>query len=227
MSLPTTLPVRWVLLDVDNVLYDGNLGLDVARRLARGFKALRAVASLGAAVVRYKAGGGSIDDVMAVTCRLFAGEPADTLHAQTRSAVREHCLGALLAETCDLITAYRSRDIPVVLFSTAPREAVAVIADVTGATHAEGTAVHVESGRLTDRPITPIPYGDGKVAIARRIADELGVDLGEAAYLGDGSSDVPMLEAVGHPVCVNSSRALRGIAAERGWPVHETRTRRR
>jgi phosphoserine phosphatase len=32
-------------------------------------------------------------------------------------------------------------------------------------------------------------------------------------------TDLPMLELVGHPRVVNPDRALRRIAAQRGWPV--------
>ena len=37
----------------------------------------------------------------------------------------------------------------------------------------------------------------------------------------DSITDVPMLEAVGHPFAVNPDKALRQIAVERGWPVLE------
>ncbi|HUA28612.1 MAG TPA: HAD-IB family hydrolase, partial [Streptosporangiaceae bacterium] len=35
----------------------------------------------------------------------------------------------------------------------------------------------------------------------------------------DSVTDLPMLEAVGHPRAVNPDRALRRIARERQWPV--------
>ena len=37
----------------------------------------------------------------------------------------------------------------------------------------------------------------------------------------------PLLEGVGHPVAVNPDRALRRLAAERGWPIHDFRRHRR
>lgn len=65
-----------------------------------------------------------------------------------------------------------------------------------------------------------MPFKEGKVAIAERIAAENSVDLSAAVYFGDGSSDVPLLERVGHPVCVHARKKLLAVAAERGWPVH-------
>jgi phosphoserine phosphatase len=37
----------------------------------------------------------------------------------------------------------------------------------------------------------------------------------------DSHTDLPFLEAVGHPVAVNPDRKLRRIASQRGWPVLE------
>src|SRR3712207_8354416 len=40
-------------------------------------------------------------------------------------------------------------------------------------------------------------------------------------FRSDSVTDLPMLEAVGHPTAVNPDRGLRRIAADRGWPVRE------
>ena len=54
------------------------------------------------------------------------------------------------------------------------------------------------------------------------IALEQGYDLAACYAYSDSASDLPMLEAVGHPVAVNPEPELRLIAQERGWPVVET-----
>ena len=55
----------------------------------------------------------------------------------------------------------------------------------------------------------------------RELAEREGYDLAECTAYSDSHTDLPFLEAVGHPVVVNPDRALRRIAAERGWPVLE------
>ena len=50
-----------------------------------------------------------------------------------------------------------------------------------------------------------------------------GVDLSSSYAYSDSITDLPMLEAVGHPVAVNPDRDLRRIAAERGWHVRDFR----
>lgn len=81
------------------------------------------------------------------------------------------------------------------------------------------TELEVRNGRFTGRVIEPACYGDGKVARGIAYAAQNGIDLQQSYFYSDSASDLPLLEAVGHPVAVNPSRKLRQIAAERGWPV--------
>ena len=53
----------------------------------------------------------------------------------------------------------------------------------------------------------------------RILAVEHGYDLSQSYSYSDSSTDLPMLEVVGHPVAVNPDAALRAVAADRGWPV--------
>ena len=44
-------------------------------------------------------------------------------------------------------------------------------------------------------------------------------DLGQCYAYSDSASDLPMLEAVGHPVAVNPDAKLERIAHHNGWPI--------
>jgi phosphoserine phosphatase len=50
-------------------------------------------------------------------------------------------------------------------------------------------------------------------------AEAEGLSLEESVAYADSSSDLPMLEAVGHPVAVNPEAKLATIARKRGWHV--------
>jgi len=45
--------------------------------------------------------------------------------------------------------------------------------------------------------------------------------LDASTAYSDSNTDLPFLEAVGHPVAVNPDRKLRRVAAQRGWPILE------
>jgi HAD superfamily hydrolase (TIGR01490 family) len=82
----------------------------------------------------------------------------------------------------------------------------------------------VRDGHLTDELRRPLPYGEGKETLARAYAAERGVDLKDCYFYSDSLADMPLLEAVGHPVAVNPQRRLKKIAMQRGWPVRYWRT---
>jgi hypothetical protein len=52
-----------------------------------------------------------------------------------------------------------------------------------------------------------------------RLAELHGIDMEASFAYSDSATDVPMLEAVGHPVVVNPDRVLARLARDRGWEV--------
>jgi phosphoserine phosphatase len=104
-----------------------------------------------------------------------------------------------------------------VLLSAGPQELVEAVCGAVGAHRAIGTRGEVRADRFTGRLDGPLCYGKGKVA---RLQQALGkVDLSGAWAYADSASDLPLLEACGHPVAVNPDRRLRTIAAARRWPI--------
>jgi phosphoserine phosphatase len=68
-------------------------------------------------------------------------------------------------------------------------------------------------------------HAEAKAECLREVAAREGLDLAECTAYSDSHTDLPFLEAVGHPVAVNPDRALRRVAVERSWPVLEFRMR--
>ena len=120
------------------------------------------------------------------------------------------------AESLDLIKLHRERGEPVYIVSATLQEIVQVIADDLGFDGALGSIVEVEDGKYTGRATRSL-HAEAKARCIR----ELGSDLEASTAYSDSHTDLPFLEAVGHPVVVNPDSKLRRIAAERGWPVLE------
>jgi HAD superfamily hydrolase (TIGR01490 family) len=120
------------------------------------------------------------------------------------------------AESLDLVNRHRRRGEPVYIVSATLQEIVQAIADDLGFDGALGTKCEVVDGRYTGRAIRAL-HADNKAGCIR----DLDHDLDASTAYSDSHTDLPFLEAVGHPVCVNPDRALRRIAAQRGWPVLE------
>jgi HAD superfamily hydrolase (TIGR01490 family) len=124
----------------------------------------------------------------------------------------------VFAEAAELIADHKLCGRDVVVVSTSGEEIVAPIARALGATHAMATRMVVEDGRYTG-DIAFYCYGEGKVEAIRQLAAREGYPLEYCYAYSDSITDLPMLEAVGHPTVVNPDRPLRKEAAARGWPV--------
>ncbi|MHC8562786.1 HAD family hydrolase [Streptomyces albidoflavus] len=76
----------------------------------------------------------------------------------------------------------------------------------------------VRTGRYTG-DVEYYAYGPTKAEAVRELAESEGYDLARCYAYSDSATDVPMLEAVGHPHAVNPDRTLRKEAVARQWPV--------
>ena len=110
-----------------------------------------------------------------------------------------------------------------IVLSASPTEIVSRVADAAGLEFGTGTTSELDAdGRYTGQLDGPFCYGRGKAEILRALAAQEGYDLASSYAYSDSVSDLPMLEAVGHPVAVNPEPELRDLAEERCWPIVET-----
>jgi phosphoserine phosphatase len=77
-----------------------------------------------------------------------------------------------------------------------------------------------EDGRYTGT-IELYAYGPAKAEAMVEMARSEDIDLSASYAYSDSMTDVPMLEAVGHPVVVNPDAELAAMAVERGWEIRQ------
>ncbi len=78
-----------------------------------------------------------------------------------------------------------------------------------------------DNGLYKGRSLAVPPTGEARASILANYADEHSLKLSESIAYADSTSDLPMLEAVGYPVCVNPEPKLAAIARKRGWHVEQ------
>lgn len=149
---------------------------------------------------------------------MCAGWDVDQVRAIVAETLHDIVDPLVFAEAADLIADHKARGHDVIVVSASGEEVVAPIARMLGADHCAATRMTVADGKFTG-DLDFYCYGDGKAEVMRELADANGYDLARCFAYSDSSTDLPMLESVGHPTAVNPDRALRRIAAEKGWPM--------
>jgi HAD superfamily hydrolase (TIGR01490 family) len=135
---------------------------------------------------------------------------AETLHELIDPIVYDEAVG--------LIEEHHAAGRDVVIVSSSGAEVVEPIGALLGADRVVATRMVVEDGKYTGE-IDYYAYAEAKADAIRALAQSQGYDLAESYAYSDSVTDVPMLEAVGHPYAVNPDRGLRREAAARHWPV--------
>jgi putative phosphoserine phosphatase / 1-acylglycerol-3-phosphate O-acyltransferase len=118
-----------------------------------------------------------------------------------------------------LIEEHKAAGRVTVLATTTPRDMVEPFADALGIDEVVATTYGVRDGRYTGKIDGEFVWGRGKLRAVRAFAEAEGIDLSESYAYSDSWYDVPLLEAVGHPVAVNPDPRLRVYAVARRWPV--------
>jgi HAD superfamily hydrolase (TIGR01490 family) len=108
---------------------------------------------------------------------------------------------------------------PCYIATAASQPAAEILAEALIMDGAMGTCWEIEDGVYTGRLDGPFAYGEGKAQRLREFAAQQGIDLQQSWAYSDAASDLPMLEAVGHPVAVNPDAGLAEVAKREGWEV--------
>ena len=81
------------------------------------------------------------------------------------------------------------------------------------------TRLEEEDGKWTGRILGEAMFGEVKACAAKRLAEEMQLDLERCYAYGDRLTDQWLMAAVGRPMAVNPTKDLASIARSRAWPV--------
>ncbi len=178
-----------------------------------------------------------VRDAVGAVSFAWRGAGDDTSHA-----VRDRVLGAvrgvhhddLVALNADIVPKLLARVRPearrlvdlhrhagraTYIVSASPVELVEPLAVALGMTAGIGTRSEIVDGVYTGQLAGPFCYGAGKVEAMGELARWEGLDLGQCWAYSDSASDLPMLNAVGHPVAVNPDGKMERAAHANAWPI--------
>ena len=224
-ALPLHLPpvgVSAAFFDLDKTVIAKSSALAFGRPFYRdGLITRRDVVKSAYAQLMFRLGG-TDEQAMARTRDYLAALTKGWRVEQVRQIVVE-ALDELInpyvyAEAATLIGEHQAAGRDVVLVSASGDEIVRPIGELLGITDIIATRMGIVDGKYSGE-VEFYAAGESKAEGVRELATKRGYDLADCYAYSDSSSDLPLLEAVGHPTAVNPSRTLRRVATEHSWPI--------
>ncbi len=206
--------------DVDGTLLDGSSGNMIVKYMVKEhllgwdavWKALKYTALYKLNILPY-------EEVYRWSFKASADQPIDELTDMLDRVYETYLLPMFFEEGRRKIQEHKARgDLTVI--ATAEGEYIAEkVRAQFGADEKIAARAPVREGRVTAELEMPLPYAEGKLELARRMAESRAVSLADCYFYSDSASDFPLLAAVGYPVLVNPQWKLLRKVKGRNWPV--------
>jgi HAD superfamily hydrolase (TIGR01490 family) len=122
-------------------------------------------------------------------------------------------------EAKDLINSLINEGYELILMSNAIHPLASNIGNFFGFEEIIATELETKEGKYTGKIKGDIVYGFNKVNNIKRISLEKNINLDEIHAYADHYSDIPLLDTVGFPHCVNADKKLRAYATIKQWSL--------
>jgi HAD superfamily hydrolase (TIGR01490 family) len=209
--------------DLDKTLMEGSSAFQFGRAAYRaGLLGRRQLISDAVANVQFRLRGATDEDTLALRHRISASLEGTRVRDLERlgAPVLALILPRLYPQMLALAHEHQDAGRRAYIVTAASQELADLLAQVISFDGAIGSQIsEVVDGVYTGQPAGLFAYRAGKAQAIEELAHREGLDLAASYAYSDSESDLPMLEAVGHPVAVNPDAKLAGIARERGWEI--------
>jgi HAD superfamily hydrolase (TIGR01490 family) len=214
--------VALALYDLDRTALRVNSAtLWIRRQYREGRISTGTVLEAGLWLGLYRMGAMRADKALHRAVASMEGHAEADLWERTRIFWEEQCRGAVRPGARRSIQRHRERGHRLVLStSSSPWISRLAVAEL-GLDGYLCTEIEVVGGQLTGRIAGTPNFGQGKLTRLQAYAAEHGLDLGDVWFYTDSAADLPLMEAVGHPVCVAPDPKLASVARKRGWPTED------
>jgi len=167
----------------------------------------------------YRAGTLDIHAFLRFQLAPLAEHPLPHLHEWRRTYLEEKIRPILLPGARQLVADHRRRGHTLLIVTSTNRFLTEPIAELFGIPHLIAPEPEMRAGRYTgDISGTP-SFGPGKVSRLKAWLRGRPESLEHCWFYSDSHNDLPLLDAVAHPVAVDPDTRLRTEAERRAWPI--------
>jgi HAD superfamily hydrolase (TIGR01490 family) len=209
------------LFDLDHTIYDHNSSHVLATRAHKlGFLTTRDLLKGIWMVLRHKMGWGDTRQFIETAYRWLEGVLVEDFRRFGKEIVEDTLIGFVHPEIRSILKQHKEKGADIVILSAALEVICEPIARHLGMDHIICSRLEIMAGKYTGKALGPPCIGEEKLIRVQEYCREHGYTLKDAYYYADSILDLPALEAVGHPICINPDKKLAIEAKQRNWTVH-------
>jgi len=149
----------------------------------------------------------------------LAQHPRARLEQWREEYLRSDIAPMIGPEAKALVEKHRKRGDTLVIITATNSFVTRPIAGLFGIEHLIATEPETEQGEFTGKVSGQPSFQEGKVKRLKAWLADHDETLEDSWFYSDSHNDLPLLEAVEHPVAVNPDDRLANTARQRGWPV--------
>lgn len=147
------------------------------------------------------------------------GLPAEELETLCSEVFDQIVLPMVFPEAREEIRMHMTRNTKTIILSSSLVQICSKTAITLGMDDIICSEMEVSGGILTGNPAGKLCFGDEKLVRLKKYCEINNTDPGDCWYYADALADLPVLEVVGFPVCVNPDRKLAYEAGKKGWKI--------
>jgi len=148
------------------------------------------------------------------------GISEEVLNKLCSEVYNEVLLPSLLEDSLPEIKMHREKGAKIVILSSSLSQICTSIASHLGFDDIICSRLEIVDGFLTGRPLGKLCFGEEKLIRLKEYCELNNSTPGESWYYGDANTDLPALNIVGFPVCINPERKLLNIARKKDWKIY-------
>ncbi len=147
----------------------------------------------------------------------------ESLYGWRKDFVENWIQPIVAAGTPSLLNKHRQQDDTLIIISATNYFITEPIAELLQIPNLLATKPEIAENRYTGTYLGVPTFKEGKVTVLNEWLNQQDHSLDDSYFYSDSINDLPLLEAVSHPVAVNPDKALTKIARLRDWPILDLR----
>jgi HAD superfamily hydrolase (TIGR01490 family) len=172
----------------------------------------------------YNAGTLTAEQSLPILLAPLAAHPIAQLNAWHAQFMAQTIVPALTPQAASLLARHVNQGHTVLIVTATNRFVTAPIAAALGVddTHLIATEPEFKAGRFTGQWLGTPSFKAGKITRVNAWLAERGLTLADFEatwFYSDSANDLPLLQAVSHPVACNPSASLSAHALDQGWRI--------